>query len=133
LILVITTLVASSYQFPKISVEEYNKLFFIFKQEYFVSIFSTIAALSTAILTFLKPSEKSEEHRKIGLEYEKLRHELEKLFSYNLTESSIEFNANQIKEKWDSLNTKHVTQHNYNKSRKFVKKFGYPPPMSFII
>lgn len=130
--LIITSLVASCYQFPEISKVKYDELFFLWKQEYFVSIFSALAAILTVILTFLRPAEKAEEHRRLGLEYEKIRHEFEKVYTYDLTDSTIEYKANLVKEKWDNMTTKYVTQINYNRARKFVKKFNYPQPMSFI-
>jgi hypothetical protein len=130
--LIIMIIVSFCYQFPEMPKEDYDKLFILWKLEYFVPIFSLIAALFTIITTFVRPGEKAENHRKLGLEYEKIRHEFEKVYTYNLTETSIEFKANQVKERWDNMSTKYVTQYNYNRARKFVKKFDYPEPMSFI-
>lgn len=130
--LIITTLVASSYQFPQIDKAEYDKLFFLWKQDYFVSIFSTIAAIFTAVITFVRPSEKAEEHRRLGLDYEKIRHDFEKIVTYSYTDWQLEIEADKIKAKWDNLQTKYVTPFNYNRARNKVKNFGYPSPMSFI-
>lgn len=131
-VLVITTIVATSFTFPEISKEEFDNLFFLFKQEYFAAIFSAVAAIFTAIITFLRPNEKSEKHRKIGLEYEKIRHEFEKVYTYNLTETSIEFKANKVKERWDTLDTLYVFPLNYKRGKQRVEQYNYPEPMSFL-
>lgn len=130
-IIAITSVIASSYTFPEISTEDYNNLYLIFRQEFFTAIFSAVAALFSAVLTFLRPNEKSEKHRKLGLEYEKIRHEFEKVYTYNFTETSIEFKANKVKDRWDNIDTLYVLPWNYKKAKKKVKDW-YPTPMSFI-
>ncbi len=52
LTLIITSMVAATYQFPGISAKEYQSLPTIFKQDYFVATFSSITVVFTAILTF---------------------------------------------------------------------------------
>lgn len=132
LTLIFTTLVAATYQFPEISVEKYNQLPTILQQDYFVAIFSSAAAILTVTLTFLRAGEKAEKHRRLGLEYEKIRHDFEKLMTYNLSEISIEIQADQIKQRWDDLDTIYMTRYNYSKAKNKVKDFNkYPEELSF--
>lgn len=132
LTLVFTTLVAATYQFPAISEEKFNQLPSILKQDYFVAIFSSISAIFTAILTLLRPGEKAEKHRKLGLEYEKIRHEFEKIMTYDLSEKSFEKRSDNVKRTWDDLDTIYVSRFNYSKGKKKVKSFNkYPEELGF--
>lgn len=133
LTLIFTSMVAATYQFPSISIEEYKNLPSILKQDYFVATFSSITVIFTAILTMLRPGEKAEKHRTLGIEYEKIRHEFEKILNYDLSDFSIEYRADQIKLRWDEIDTIYVTKHNYGRAKTKVKKFNkYPEELSFI-
>lgn len=132
LTLIITSMVAATYQFPGINVKDYQSLPTILKQEYFVATFSMITVIFTAILTLLRPGEKAEKHRVLGLEYEKIRHEFEKILTYDLSDFSTEYRADQNKLRWDSMDTIYVTKYNYTRAKNKVKDFEkYPEELSF--
>ena len=132
LTLIITSMVAATYQFPAISAKEYQSLPAILKQDYFVATFSSITVIFTAILTLLRPGEKAEKHRTLGNEYEKIRHEFEKILTYDLSDFSIEHKAEQTKLRWDDINTLYVNRHNYSRAKRKVKDFNkYPEELSF--
>jgi hypothetical protein len=132
LTLIITSTVAATYQFPGLSLKDYQNLPAILKQDYFVATFSSITVIFTAILTLLRPGEKAEKHRVLGIEYEKIRHEFEKIQTYDISDFSFEYRADQNKLRWDSLDTIYVTRYNYSRAKKKVKDFKkYPEELSF--
>lgn len=130
---VITTLVAFSYRFPSVEDDFYQKLPFFLKHNFFVPIASTIAAILTGLLTFLKPSEKSETHKKTGSNYEKLRHRIELILTTQLTETDVDKKLRAIKEDWDSLDAINVSNKFFMKGRKKVQSFKkYPKELDFL-
>lgn len=132
LTLIITSMVAATYQFPGISVQDYQALPTILKQDYFVATFSSITVIFTAILTLLRPGEKAEKHRTLGIEYEKIRHDFEKILIYDLSDFSIEQKADETKLRWDNMDTIYVTRYNYSRAKEKVKSFKkYPEELGF--
>ena len=129
----ITTFVAFSSKFPKVDDDFYQKLPFFFKQGYFVPIASTIAAILTGLLTFLKPSEKAETHKRAGSGYEKLRHRIELILTSEMKNADLDIKLNNIKEEWDSLDALNVSCKNFSKGKAKVKSFNkYPKELDFL-
>ncbi|MBK6993368.1 MAG: SLATT domain-containing protein [Lewinellaceae bacterium] len=79
------------------------------KHNFFVPIASAIAAILTGILTFIRPSEKSETHKKAGINYEKLRHRIELILTTEYSEKEIAKKLDSIKEEWESLDAINVS------------------------
>jgi hypothetical protein len=131
---VITTLVAFSYQLPRVEQICFNRLPFFLKQDYFVPTFSAIASILTGLLTFLKPSEKSEIHKKTGCGYEKLRHRIELILNSKQTDEEEVFKKlDNIREEWESLDAINVSNRHFNKGKNKVKSFNkYPKELSFL-
>ena len=86
---VLSSMVAFSYKFPEIKNEWFNTYLFFLDKDYFLPFLLFIVALFTGLQTFLKPNEKSDIHRKLGLEYEKIRHTIE----ITLTKEESELNT----------------------------------------
>lgn len=123
---VFATVVAFIYRFPFIN--------YPWVKEYFLPLMAFIAAILTAYQSFIKPGEKAETHRKLGLEYEKIRHEFESLFISAPQDSDISTKIKIVKEKWDSLNTLYVKPKYYDAAKKKVKSFNkYPKELNFIL
>ena len=123
---ILTTTVAFTYRFPFID--------FPIIKEYILPLIAFIVAILTGYQTFIKPGEKAEIHRKLGLEYEKIRHEIEPLFiSASSENSDFELSIKIIKGKWDSLNSLYVNEKHYLKAKEKVKSFErYPNELGFI-
>lgn len=124
---ILSTVVAFTYRFPFISYPGVK--------EYLLTTITFVVALLTAYQSFIKPGEKAETHRKLGLEYEKLRHDLEPLFilASHAQDSQIEDSRNKIKSKWDGLNTLYVNEKYYTKAKEKVSSFKkYPREIDFI-
>ena len=104
------------------------------KHNFFVPISSTIAAILTGLLTFLKPSEKSETHKKAGSSYEKLRHRIEFIItSEKLTEDEVTKKLEIIKDEWESLDAINVSNRNFLNGKNKVKSFNkYPKELDFL-
>lgn len=130
---VIATLVAFSYRFPSVEKDTFDNLPFFLKQNYFVPIASAIVAILTGLQTFLKPSEKSETHKKTGSNYEKLRHRIELIITSDLTEKEISKKLELIKEEWDSLDSINVSNFYFLKGKEKVKSFNkYRKELDFL-
>ena len=130
---VITTLVAFSYRFPNVEPDVYDSLPFFLKHNYFVPIAATIAAILTGLMTFLKPSEKSETHKKTGSSYEKLRHRIELILTTEHTEKEITKKLDNIKGEWESLDAINVSNRYFLKGKMKVKSFNkYPKELDFL-
>ena len=99
----LSTLIACSYRFPGIDLETFTKLPFIFKHEFMIPVMSTFAAILTGLQTFLKPGEKSEAHRKLGNNYEKLRHKIEPVIIGNLMEYELNQKIESIRKEWENM------------------------------
>jgi hypothetical protein len=130
---VLSTVVAFSYRFPDVKNEFFNQYFFFLKKEYSIPTLSFIVALFTGLQTFLKPSEKSENHKKIGFSYEKLRHRIEMILTNDFDKGSLDIEIKEIKTQWDELDSVYVSDGNFIKGKEKVKSFKkYPPELSFL-
>jgi hypothetical protein len=130
---VITTVVAFSFRFPSVEPSFYNKLPFILQHSYFVPFATAIAAILTGLLTFLKPSEKSETHKKTGSSYEKLRHRIELIITTNYTEKELTSKLDLIKQEWESLDAINVSNKYFSEGKKKVTSFNkYPKELDFL-
>jgi hypothetical protein len=130
---VITTLVAFSYRFPPVDPALFQKIPLFLKQSFFVPIASTIAAILTGLVTFLKPSEKSETHKKTASNYEKLRHRIELLLTTPIQEDELNKNLEEIKKEWDSLDAINVSNKFFLRGKAKVKSFNkYPKELDFL-
>lgn len=130
---VITTLVAFSFRFPKVEPETYQNLPFVVKQEFFVPFASFLAAVLTGLITFLRPNERSETHKKTGSNYEKLRHRIELLITSQLGDSEVDKELNEIKKEWDTLDAINVANRFFLKGKEKVKSFNkYPKELDFL-
>jgi hypothetical protein len=122
---VLSTIVAFTYRFPFINhpwVKEYL----------LPSVLFTIAIL-TGYQSFIRPGEKAEKHRELGIEYEKLRHEIEVILSTLMNSSDVDEHMGAFRIKWDSLNTMYVKERHYDDAKKKVRSFNkYPKELSFL-
>ncbi|MBC7557574.1 MAG: SLATT domain-containing protein [Chryseobacterium sp.] len=124
---ILTTTVAFTYRFPFIN--------YPWVKEYVLPLIAFIVAILTGYQAFIKPGEKSEIHRKLGLEYEKLRHEIELLYllASNQVHPELETKTKEFKSKWDLINTLYVKECYYRKAKEKVKSFNkYPKEIDFI-
>jgi hypothetical protein len=127
------TVVAFSYQFPAISPKELAALPLILHHDIFVPAGSAIVALLTSIIAFLRPGERSESHRQIGTEYEKLRHEVERIVVLSAPTTEADAALGAFKEKWDALNAPNVSQYNFRRGKQKARSFGkYPEELGFL-
>jgi hypothetical protein len=130
---VLSTMVAFSYKFPEIKNEWFNTYLFFLDKDYFLPFLLFIVALFTGLQTFLKPNEKSDIHRKLGLEYEKIRHTIEITLTKEESELNIDRDILKIKKSWDSMNTIYVMERYFAEAKNKVKKFEkYPKELSFL-
>lgn len=129
---VVSTIVAFSYRFPDVENDCFNKYFFFLKKDYLIPFLAFIVVIFTALQTFLKPNEKAETHRKLGLEYEKIRHSIELTLTKNDSET-IDEEIKKIKEMWDSMNTIYVDNKYFNQGKDKVNSFKkYPEELGFL-
>lgn len=129
----LSTLIACSYSFPGIEPETFKKLPLIFKHEFMIPLLTTIVAILTGLQTFLKPGEKSEAHRKLGNNYEKLRHKIEPVLTGNLIEYELNQKIESIRKDWENMEYLNVTQSNFDKGKKRVKELNkYPEELGFL-
>lgn len=130
---VITTLVAFSYQLPKVEPETFQNIPLFVKQEFFIPFASFLAAVLTGLITFLRPNERSETHKKTGGNYEKLRHRIELLITSQLEDIEVDKELNVIKKEWDSLDAINVANKFFLKGKKKVDSFNkYPKESDFL-
>lgn len=123
----LTTTIAFTYRFPFIN--------YPWIKEYVLPLIAFIVAILAGYQTFIKPGEKSETHRKLGLEYEKIRHDIETLFllASNPQNSELESKTKEIKSKWDALNTLYVNECYYKQAKDKVNSFNkYLKELDFI-
>ncbi|MEN2416161.1 SLATT domain-containing protein [Flavobacterium mesophilum] len=124
---VLTTTVAFTYRFPFIS--------YPWVKEWILPLIAFIVAILSAYQAFIKPSEKSETHRKLGLQYEKIRHEIESVYLLAKDEEHPELETKKtvIKGKWDALDTLYVNECYFKKAKDKVNSFKkYPKELDFI-
>ncbi len=122
---VLSTAVAFTYRFPFINcptVKEYVLPFILF-----------VVAILTGYQSFIKPGEKAETHRKLGIEYEKIRHEIETILTGKLNDPNLDSFITTVKSRWDAMNTLYVNQRHYDNAKAKVKSFNkYPKELEFI-
>lgn len=122
---IISTIVAFSYRFPKLEIP--------WIQDYLLPFILLTIAILTGIQTFLKPSEKSENHKRIGFNYEKLRHSIELILNTKMPEEKLNREIEIIKNEWADLKTVYVSNKKFNEGKKTVKDLKkYPEELSFL-
>lgn len=122
---VLSTVVAFAYRFPFVN--------YLLVKEYILPLILFIVAILTGYQSFIKPGEKAETHRKLGLEYEKIRHKIETIITGKLNDQNLDNYINEVKGKWDSLNTLYVNKRHYDTAKAKVKSFNkYPKELDFI-
>lgn len=130
---VITTLIAFSYRFPTLETKSFEALPFFLKHSFFVPFASTIVAILTGLLTFQKPSEKSEIHKKTGSNYEKLRHRIELILTTEYSQKELNKKIETIKQEWESLDAINVSKKYFDQGKKKVTSFNkYPKELDFL-
>lgn len=122
---VLSTVVAFTYRFPFVSLP--------WIKEYVLPTLLFIVAILTGYQSFIKPGEKAETHRKLGLEYERLRHKIETILTSQINSPSISQLVDETKANWDSINTLYVNERHYTKAKIKVKSFKkYPEELGFL-
>lgn len=122
---VLSTVVAFTYRFPFI---EYSWV-----KEYVLPLILFIVAILTGYQSFIRPGEKAEKHRELGIEYERIRHHIETILTTLIKHPDLDNHINSVKSKWDSMKTLYVKESHYNDARKKVKSFNkYPKELDFL-
>lgn len=122
---IISTIVAFSYRFPKLEIP--------WVQDYLLPFVLLFVAILTGLQTFLKPSEKAENHKRIGFNYEKMRHSIELILNTNMTEENRTREIEIIKNEWADLKSVYVSNRKFKKGKKTVKDLKkYPEELSFL-
>lgn len=122
---IISTIVAFSYRFPKLEIP--------WVQDYLLPFVLLIVAILTGLQTFLKPSEKAENHKRIGFNYEKMRHSIELILNTNMTDENRTREIEIIKNEWADLKSVYVSNRKFKKGKKTVKDLKkYPEELSFL-
>lgn len=122
---IISTIVAFSYRFPKLEIP--------WVQDYLLPFVLLIVAILTGLQTFLKPSEKAENHKRIGFNYEKMRHSIELILNTNMTDENRTQEIEIIKNEWADLKSVYVSNRKFKKGKKTVKDLKkYPEELSFL-
>lgn len=128
----ISTLVAFSYRFPDVENEFFNEYLFFLKKDYLIPFLAFVVAILTGLQTFLKPNEKADVHRKLGLDYEKIRHTIEKTLTKN-DSLTIDDDVKKIDEEWKSFNTLYVRPKYFEQAKTKVRNFKkYPEELGFL-
>ncbi len=128
----ISSVVAFSYRFPDVENECFNKYFFFLKQDYLIPFLAFVVAILTGLQTFLKPNEKAEVHRKLGLDYEKLRHTIEITLAKK-DPATIDQDTLKIDETWKSFNTLYVAGKYFDQGKAKVKSLKkYSEELGFL-
>lgn len=122
---VLSTTVAFTYRFPFINhpwIKEYMLPFILF-----------IVAILTGYQSFIRPGEKAEKHRELGIEYERIRHEIEVVLTTLANTPELDDHIDSVKNKWDSVKTMYVNNRHYNNAKKKVESFKkYPKELNFL-
>lgn len=130
---ILSTLVAFSYRFPGVDKATFESLPFFVKKDFLIPLISTVIAILTGLVTFLKPSEKSETHKKTANNYEKLRHKIELLITTHHSDDDLTDRLNNIKDDWESLDAINVQNKFFAKGKRQVKSFKkYPKELDFL-
>jgi len=122
---IISTIVAFSYRFPKLEIP--------WIQDYLLPFILLTVAILTGLQTFIKPSEKAENHKRIGFNYEKLRHSIELILNTQMPEEKLNREIEIIKNEWADLKTVYVSKRKFEEGKKTVKDLKkYPEELSFL-
>jgi aryl carrier-like protein len=121
----LSTIVAFTYRFPFI---EYPWV-----KEYLLPLILFAVAILTGYQSFIRPGEKAEKHRELGIEYERIRHQIETILTTLKDNPELDNHINLVKARWDSLKTMYVKERHYNDAKKKVRFFNkYPKELSFL-
>lgn len=122
---ILSTIVAFTYRFPFID-ETCIK-------DYILPLILFIVAILTGYQSFIRPGEKAEKHRELGIEYERIRHQIETILTTLLDNPELDDHINLVKNRWDSMKTMYVKESHYNDAKKKVKSFNkYPKELDFL-
>ena len=92
-----------------------------------------IVAILTGYQSFIRPGEKAERHRELGIEYERIRHQIETILTTLLNSPELDNHINLVKTRWDSMKTMYVKESHYNDAKEKVKSFNkYPKELDFL-
>lgn len=121
----LSTIVAFTYRFPFIEQP--------WLKEYILPLILFIVAILTGYQSFIRPGEKAEKHRELGIEYERIRHQIETILNTKINSPILDYSINSVKERWDSMKTMYVKENHYNDAKKKVISFNkYPEELSFL-
>jgi len=124
----LSTFTAFYSKFPEFVDENINE----FVKNSIIPFFLLMTAALTGFQAFFKPSEKAENHRRIGLEYEKLRHSIEIILT-NSQNVNLDQEIQKIKETWDSMDTVYVNNKCFKDGKRKVQSLNkYPEELSFL-
>lgn len=130
---ILSTIIAFSFRFPKLSADTYELLPIFLHHNYFIAITSFIIAILTGYQTFTKPNEKALTHKNIGSNYEKLRHRVEYVLTTEFQEWELKKRIEMIKEEWEGLDAINVSKKYFEEGKQKVKSFNkYPKELDFL-
>ena len=122
---ILSTVVAFTYRFPIIEMT--------WIKEYILPLFLFLVAILTGYQSFIRPREKAEKHRELGIEYERIRHQIEIILTTLMDSPKLDENINLIKKRWDSMKTMYVKECHYENAKIKVKSFSkYPLELDFL-
>lgn len=122
---ILSTAVAFTYRFPFIEQP--------WVKEYLLPLILFAVAILTGYQSFIRPGEKAEKHRELGIEYERIRHEIETILTTLINHPELDDKINSVKSRWDSLKTMYVKESHYDDAKKNVKSFNkYPKELDFL-
>lgn len=122
---VLSTIVAFTYRFPFIEQP--------WVKEYVLPLILFVVAILTGYQTFIRPGEKAEKHRELGVEYERIRHQIEIILNTLIDHPELDDHINSVKNKWDDLKTMYVKESHYDSAKNKVKSFNkYPKELDFL-
>jgi hypothetical protein len=129
----ISTIIAFSFNFPKVEPETLVLLPAFLHHNYFIAIASFIVAMLTGYQTFTKPNEKALTHKNTGSSYEKLRHRIEFVLTTEFQEWELKKRIEMIKEEWEGLDAINVSKKYFDEGKKKVQSFNkYPKELDFL-
>lgn len=128
---ILSTLIAISYKFPRVSEQTYESFPNLLRQDVFIGVAAIIISLLTGLQTFLKANERSEKHRTLSRDFEDLRHELETVL--NSSNENYNEGEKKLRDQWKLLDTLNVSNRSFRKAKKRVKGFNkYPEELGFL-
>ena len=132
-VMVLATMVAFSYQLPKVDEKALQNLPLLLRHGYFVPVASTFVAVLTGLITLLQPHLKADYHRKIGTDYERLRHEIESIYTSNHRQEDLPRFVEPWKRQWDNLGAPNVSSRCFERGKRRVKELSkYPEELGFL-